>query len=158
MLAADWLIQTLYRNATAPIRPTISAAKAATILTEPAAAPLWAGAEVPELGADEVPEGTAVEEPVAAEAELVPEPLDVARVLLPPAPVSVGRVTTEPEGAPAGALVPGRVSVTGATLLTVGTDAAGVTWIWPSEYCETGARDEVGAAEVLMLAQGVVPT
>lgn len=133
------------------------------MLTEPVAAPLCAGAEVPELGADDVPDGAAEELPPAD-----PEAVEVARVLLPalalalalalPAPVSVGRVTTEPEGAPAGALVAGRVSVTGATLVTVGTDAAGVTWIWPSEYCETGARDEVGAAEVVMLAHGVVPT
>lgn len=130
------------------------------MLTEPAAAPLWAGAEVPELGAEDVPDGAA-EEPAAEPElvpELVPEAADVARVL-PPGAVSVGSVTTEPEGAPAGALVAaGRVSVTGATLVTVGTDAAGVTWIWPSEYCETGARDEVGAAEVLTLAHGVVPT
>lgn len=44
---------------------------------------------------------------------------------------------------------------------TVGTDAAGVTWIWPSENWETGAREVVdagGGGVLVMEAQGVVAT
>lgn len=103
---------------------------------------------MPELAAEVVPD--------VATVPVVPDALEVA-ALLEPGWVLVGRVTTEPEAVVPGALA-GWVSVTAGTLVTVGTDAAGVTWIWPSEYCETGARVEVGWAVVVMLAQGVVPT
>lgn len=133
-----------YRNVTAPIRPTISAA---IELMPTCAAPL-VGAEVPVVPAAVVPD-----------AELPAElALEVARVLPvaePLACVSEGRVTLEPAPVepPAGRVVP-----VAATLLTVGTEAAGVTWIWPSENCETGASVEVAAGMVVTLAQGVVPT
>lgn len=135
-----------YRNAAAQIRPTISAA-IELILT--CAAPL-VGAVVPVEPAaeDVVPDGELPEELA----------LEVARVLPvaePLAFVSEGRVTAEPEPVepPAGRVVP----VAGA-LTTVGTEAAGVTWIWPSENWETGASVEVAAGVVVMLAHGVVPT
>lgn len=106
------------------------------------AAPLLAGAEVPAEAEDEVPD----------DPELA---VEVARVELPPvtdalpegeapvlAMVSEGRVTDEPAlpeaaGAvvsPAVAVVSPAGAVVSTALLTVGTDAAGVTWIWPSEY------------------------
>lgn len=101
------------------------------------------GAEVPDAAADEVAE---LEPVVALDVERV-EPEPVAAV--PVAAVSVGTTTDEP-------LATGAVPVA-AALVTVGTEAAGVTWIWPSEYCETGTRVEVGAT-LVMEAQGVVPT
>lgn len=119
------------------------------------AAPLLAGAEVPAEAEAEVPD----------DPELA---VEVARVELPSvsdalpeadAPelawVSAGRLVSDEPALPA---VPAGVVAAGA-LVTVGTDAAGVTWIWPSEYWDTGARVEVAVlAEVVMLAQGVVPT
>lgn len=116
------------------------------IFIDPAAAPLLAGAEVPVDGEDDVAE---------LPTEAVPEALVVARVLLPPVTGtdSLGTVTTEPEPETTGAVVVAEAAV------TVGTEAAGVTWIWPSEYCETGARVEVAVfTVVVMLAQGVVAT
>ena len=42
--------------------------------------------------------------------------------------------------------------------VTVGTDAGGVTWIWPSDCWDTGTGVEVATGVVVMLAHGVVPT
>lgn len=107
------------------------------------AAPAVEGAEVPDAAADEVAE---LEPVVALEvARVDPEPV----AAVPLAAVSVGTTTDEP-------LATGAVPVA-AALVTVGTEAAGVTWIWPSENCETGTRVEVGAT-LVMEAQGVVPT
>lgn len=64
---------------------------------------------------DEVPDDRADEAPDEA-----PDALDVARVL----PV----VWAAPEGE-----VPAAADVA-AALVTVGSEEAGVTWIWPSEY------------------------
>lgn len=113
---------------------------------------------MPDAAADD-----AAEELAAA----VPEPLvlalDVASVepalvaAVPLACVSLGSTTDEPPAA----VVPlaAAVVVAAGALVTVGTEAAGVTWIWPSEYCETGTRVVVAAAAVLVMeAQGVVPT
>lgn len=124
------------------------------------AAPLLAGAEVPAEADDEVPD----------DPELA---VEVARVELPPvtealpeaeapvlACVSEGRVTDVPAlPEAAGAVVVPAGAVVATVLVTVGTEAAGVTWIWPSEYWDTGTRVEVAVlALVVMLAQGVVPT
>lgn len=86
-------------------------------------------------------------EPVLALEVARVEPAPVAEVPL--AAVSVGTTTDEP-------LAMGAEPVT-AALVTVGTEAAGVTWIWPSEYCETGTSVVAGATLVIE-AQGVVPT
>lgn len=96
------------------------------------APPPVAGAEVAELEAEVVPEDPP---PVAV----------VASVVLGDAGcVSEGRATVLPEPAgalpagalPAGALPAGAEGVTAGgagALVTVGTDAGGVTWIWPSD-------------------------
>lgn len=82
------------------------------------AAPAVEGADVPDAAADDV-----------AELELEPlVALDVARVEPEPEPepeaaVCVGSVTVEPLAAAEPALV------AAGALVTVGTDAAGVTWI-----------------------------
>lgn len=122
--------------------------------TEPmvmGAAPLLAGAEVPVEADDDVPEAPELAVDVARVEPPVTDALpegDTSELAM----VSEGSVTDEPAlPVPAGGVV--------SALLTVGTDAAGVTWIWPSEYWDTGARVDVAAlALVVMLAQGVVPT
>lgn len=67
-----------------------------------------------------------------------------------------------PAGAlPAGALPAGADGVTAGgagAFVTVGTEAGGVTWIWPSDCCDTGTGVEVATGVVVMLAHGVVPT
>lgn len=143
------------RKATAPIRPRNSA-PIELIWTDPA--PLLAGAEVPVAPEDVAPEGPLPVADVArvvpdaalpeaepeAEAEAEPEATPEAEPEAgaepeaeaePEAPAEAGRVSvgttmvlpaSEPAGeVPAAAVV---VSVAGA-LVTVGTDAGGVTWI-----------------------------
>jgi hypothetical protein len=146
------------RKATAPIRPRNNAPRE-LIWTDPA--PLLAGAEVPVAPEDVAPEGPL---PVADVARVVPD------ALLPEAePEAELEAAAEPEAEAEAEAAPevGRVSLGTTTVLpasepgalvTVGTDAGGVTWIWPSEYCDTGTAVEVAAAVVVMLAQGVVPT
>lgn len=67
-----------------------------------------------------------------------------------------------PAGAlPAGALPAGAEGVTSGgagAFVTVGTEAGGVTWIWPSDCCDTGTGVDVATGVVVMLAHGVVPT
>lgn len=100
--------------------------RAATEPVAMGAAPLLAGAEVPVEADDDVPEApelavdvTRVEPPVT---DALPEG-DTSGLVM----VSEGSVTDEPAlPVPAGGVI--------SALLTVGTDAAGVTWIWPSEY------------------------
>ena len=61
----------------------------------------------------------------------------------------------------AGALPAGAEGVTSGgagAFVTVGTEAGGVTWIWPSDCWDTGTGVEVATGVVVMLAHGVVPT
>lgn len=82
------------------------------------AAPAVAGAEVPDAAADDVAEPVPLEALDVARVE--PEPVaPVAPALL--AAVSVGTTTEEPLAAPVPA------GVVAAALVTVGTEAAGVT-------------------------------
>lgn len=126
------------------------------------APPPVAGAEVAELSAGVVPDGPP---PVAVVASVVPGDAGC---------VSEGRATVLPDSAgalpagalpagalPAGALPAGAEGVTSGgagAFVTVGTEAGGVTWIWPSDCCDTGTGVEVATGVVVMLAHGVVPT
>lgn len=73
--------------------------------------------------------------------------------------VSEGRATVLPDSA--GALPAGAEGVTSGgagAFVTVGTEAGGVTWIWPSDSWDTGTAVDVATGVVVMLAHGVVPT
>lgn len=93
--------------------------------------------------------------PVAVVASVVSEDADCdsegAAALLPD---SAG-------GLAAGGLAGGAEGVTSGgagAFVTVGTEAGGVTWIWPSDCWDTGTGVEVATSVVVTLAHGVVPT
>lgn len=105
-----------------------------------------------------VPDALLPEAEPEAETEAAVEPEAEAEAAPEVGMVSLGTTTVLPASEPAGAVPTGVVVSVAGALVTVGTDAGGVTWIWPSEYCDTGTAVEVAAAVVVMLAQGVVPT
>lgn len=127
------------------------------------APPPVAGADVAGLVAGVVPEAPPPEGAVVA--SVVPGDAGC---------VSEGRATVLPDSAgalpagalpagalPAGALPAGADGVTSGgagAFVTVGTEAGGVTWIWPSDSCDTGTGVDVATGVVVMLAHGVVPT
>lgn len=122
------------------------------------APPPVAGAEVAAVVAADVPEDPPPEEAVVE--SVVPGDAGC---------VSEGRATELPDSAgalpagalPAGALPAGAEGVTSGgagAFVTVGTEAGGVTWIWPSDCCDTGTGVDVATGVVVMLAHGVVPT
>jgi hypothetical protein len=100
--------------------------------------------------------------PVAVVASVVPEDagwVSAGALGAGALPDSAGAL---PAGAlPAGALPAGAEGVTSGgagAFVTVGTEAGGVTWIWPSDCWDTGTGVEVATGVVVMLAHGVVPT
>lgn len=101
-----------------------------------------------------VPEGPP---PVAVVASVVSEDADWVLA----GPLGAGALPDSAGTLPAGALPAGAEGVTSGgagAFVTVGTEAGGVTWIWPSDCWETGTGVEVATGVVVMLAHGVVPT
>lgn len=121
--------------------------------------PPVAGAEVAELEAEVVPEApppvAVLESVVPGDAGCVPEGDGSGTGgMLPAGALPAGAL-------PAGALPAGAEGVTSGgagAFVTVGTEAGGVTWIWPSDCWDTGTGVDVATGVVVMLAHGVVPT